>query len=71
MVLRPHVLRYKNKLKQIDKDKMQKIRAAAVPSQEIANLKIMPRMNSLILMSGFVLLSMPVCYLKYLSANSD
>ena len=65
MVLRPHILKYKNKLKKIDKDKMDRIRAAQSPAGQVQDLKIMPRMSVVIYGAAAIVVSAPFLYIIY------
>ena len=71
MVLRPHILNYQNKLKKIDKEKMDKInKSNAYHLKEIRGLKIVPRLSYMIYGGAGLIMISPMVYLQYLAKTT-
>jgi hypothetical protein len=66
MVLRPHILRYKGKLRKVDSDKIKKIKMQdATLKEELSKTKAIPKMNFLIIFAGMFVFSSKFLYIFY------
>ena len=58
MVLRPHILRYKGKLRKVDLEKMKKIKLQETTlKEELTKTKAIPKMNFFIVFAGMFVFS--------------
>ena len=58
MALRPHILRYKGKLRKVDGDKLKKIKGQEETlRQELSKTKAVPKMNVFVIAAGMFVFS--------------
>ena len=63
MVLRPHILRYKGKLRKVDSDKIKKMKMQdATLKEELSKTKAIPKMNFFIILAGMFVFSSRFLY---------
>ncbi len=78
MVLRPHILRYKGKLRKVDAEKMKKIKLQETTlKEELTKTKAIPKMNFFVIFAGMFVFSsnpysssltrlVPLMYYRYM-----
>ena len=58
MVFRPHILRYKGKLKKVDTEKLKKIKSQQENlKSELGKTKAVPKMNFIVILAGMFIFS--------------
>ena len=72
MVLRPHMMRYRNKFKKIDSEKMAKVKSSFFSKADEYNSKhVLPKYNTFLYTCGGVVVLGPLVYVQMLIRKSE